>query len=430
MNVPRYLRDKPFEEALADLEQDLEDLRRRQAKLEEQSLLFYRDRAAELLALLHVCRDRHARYEAIATVATTRYAFIMRGWVPGKSIGDLSEDLTRISDGKVVVRRLKASRSETPPVLLDNPRVFKPFEPLIALFPLPKYGSVDPTVYIGSVFPPIFGLMLGDIGYGLLVGLGALLVRIFGRKNDLARKLAIVTAWCAGFTVLFGFVFGEFFGELGHELFGLVPLWQPRFTFTGADKAKTLLGYMAIAIAIGVFHVLLGLVLGIINYHRSGERHMVIESVAKIAGIFLMLFFVGRMARMLPPVFTHLGIAALIVFVVLMIYQVMHSPVHGFMLPLELLSTLGNILSYVRIMAIGLVSVVLAFLANMFGGMVGNVVLAVVIAVLVHALNLALGIIDPTIQGLRLHYVEFFSKFFMGGGKPYSPFRKIGGITV
>jgi V/A-type H+-transporting ATPase subunit I len=136
------------------------------------------------------------------------------------------------------------------------------------------------------------------------------------------------------------------------------------------------------------------------------------------------------MARMLPPVFTHLGIAALIVFVVLMIYQVMHSPVHGFMLPLELLSTLGNILSYVRIMAIGLVSVVLAFLANMFGGMVGNVVLAVVIAVLVHALNLALGIIDPTIQGLRLHYVEFFSKFFMGGGKPYSPFRKIGGITV
>jgi V/A-type H+-transporting ATPase subunit I len=79
-------------------------------------------------------------------------------------------------------------------------------------------------------------------------------------------------------------------------------------------------------------------------------------------------------------------------------------------------------------MAIGLVSVVLAYLANLFGGMISNVVLAVIVAVLVHILNLALGILDPTIQGLRLQYVEFFSKFFLGGGKPYTPFRRTGGV--
>lgn len=430
LNVPRYLRDKPFEEALAELEDDIDSLREKQRNLEEQSDRFYRDRAPSLLALHHVCRNRHSQYEALTTLATTRYTFILRGWVPAAEVGGLYEYLADISAQRVVMRRLKVGKFERPPVLLVNSKVFKPFEPLLALFPPPKYGSVDPTVYIGSVFPPIFGLMLGDIGYGVLVGIMAAIVPLIWKGSAMARKLAIVTAWCAFFTVVFGFVFGEFFGELGNHLFGLEPLWQPRFAFTGVNKAETLLSYMAIAIAIGILHVLLGLILGVINYSRAGDRHMVVESLAKIAGVFMLLFFVGRLAQYLPPIFTTLGIAALVVFVVLMIYDIVHKPIFGAMLPLELLSTLGNILSYVRIMAIGLVSVVLAFLANMFGGMASSIVLAVIIAALVHALNLALGIIDPTIQGLRLHYVEFFSKFFMSGGTPYKPFRKVGGITV
>ncbi len=430
MNVPRYLRDRPFEEALADLERDLDTLREKQKTLDEQSDRFYRDRAPSLLAIQHVCRNHNAQYEALSTLATTRYTFILRGWVPAKEVYALGRHLEEISDGQVVMRRLKVGRFERPPVLLENPRAYKPFEPLLALFPLPRYGSIDPTVYIGSVFPAIFGLMLGDIGYGLILGTMALFIPRIWKGSALAKSLAIVTGWCAFFTVVFGLVFGELFGELGNHLFGLEPLWQPRFAIGSANTASTLLAYMAIAIAIGIVHVLLGLVLGVINYSRAGDRHMVVESYAKIAGVFMLVFFVGRLANYLPPVFTIFGFAALAAFVVLMIYDIIHKPIFGAMLPLELLSTLGNILSYVRIMAIGLVSVVLAFLANMFGGMASNIVLAVIIAVLVHGLNLALGIIDPTIQGLRLHYVEFFSKFFMSGGTPYTPFRKVGGITA
>ena len=100
------------------------------------------------------------------------------------------------------------------------------------------------------------------------------------------------------------------------------------------------------------------------------------------------------------------------------------------MMPLELLGTVGNILSYARIMAVGMASAVLALLANQFGSMINNVVLAVIVVVLIHALNLVLGIVDPTIQGLRLHYVEFFSKFYMAGGREYSPFQKTGGKSL
>ena len=199
---------------------------------------------------------------------------------------------------------------------------------------------------------------------------------------------------------------------------------------TGPGKAEAVLGYLALTVGIGVFHVLLGLVLGIINYRRARDRGQLLGNISKILGMMVLFFFLGRLVQILPPVFTTLGVVALIVFLVLMVVQIIHQPVHGALLPLEVINTIGNILSYVRIMAIGMSSVVLALLATLFGGMIENVVVAAVVVILIHSLNLALGIIDPTIQGLRLQYVEFFSKFFLGGGVAYAPFRRRGGVQL
>ncbi len=91
--------------------------------------------------------------------------------------------------------------------------------------------------------------------------------------------------------------------------------------------------------------------------------------------------------------------------------------------PIEFISLIGNILSYLRIAAIGLASVYLAKVANDMAGMVGNLIVGVILAILIHALNLVMGAFSPTIHSLRLHYVEFFRKFYEGGGRPYQPFR-------
>jgi len=429
MVFPRHLRDKPFEEAFAALQEELAALRIARRVVREQMESFFEQNAAEVLALQHLCHDHLARYDALPKFARTRHAFIIQGWVLRLGLPRLAEGLEQISSRSIVVRELRERTLGVPPVRLDNAQPVRSFEPLLSFLPLPKYGSMDPTLYLATFFPPIFGLMLADIGYGAILLLAAGLLLVFGRARKLLKSLALIAASCGFFTVVFGFVFGELFGEMGRS-FGLAPLWQERFSLAAGRTAPTIFGYLVIAVAVGALQVLFGLVLGVINARRTKDRNMALGNLARIAGLAVLFFFVGRLAKVLPPIFTSFGLVALLLFLVLMIYQTVRHPSHGLLLPLEILSTMGNILSYARIMAIGMASAVLSLLASMLGGMAGSIMLAVLIVVLVHALNLALGIIDPTIQGLRLHYVEFFSKFYLGGGTAFAPFKKLGGVVT
>ncbi len=429
MRFPRYLRDKAFEEALAALETDLAALRKRRAALHEQAEQFYERNGSSLLAMRQLSRDLLARYEAVTKAVRTDFAFIIRGWIVTRQRDGFAAGLARDVGSSVLVRKIRPGSMGGPPVLLANPRPARAFEPLLALLPAPAYGSVDPTSFVATFFPPMFGLMLGDIGYGLIVASLAFLLFRAGRGRPVLRQLATVMAFCAAFAVLFGFVFGELFGDFGHRM-GLKPLWKERLSLAGHDNTEAILGYLAIAMAVGFLHIVFGLIVGIFSARRRGDHNQVVGHVGRIAGIIILFIFVGRLADLLPPAFTSVGVAGLLLFLVVMIYQTVHNPAHGLLLPLEVLGVIGNILSYARIMAIGMASVVLALLANMFAGMIGNVVLAVLVVVLVHALNLTLGIVDPTIQALRLHYVEFFSKFYIGGGKKFSPLNKLGGVQV
>ncbi|HEY9594577.1 MAG TPA: V-type ATPase 116kDa subunit family protein, partial [Spirochaetia bacterium] len=425
---PRHLRDKPFEEAFASLKEELVGLTRARRELRASMDAFFEENAAEMVALHHLVHDRLSRYDALPKFARTRHAFIVQGWMPGDAVDALRGSLSRSSDGATVVREVPERTLGIPPVRLENPRPISSFEPLLMLMPLPKYGTIDPTKYLATFFPPIFGLMLADVGYGAIVLAAAAVLWLTGRDRKIQRRLALVAASCGFFTVVFGLVFGELFGEIGASL-GLHPLWQERFSLENGRSATTLLGYLMVALAVGVLQVFFGLVLGVVNARRVRDTSMALGNLARIAGLVFLFFVVGRLARVLPSSLTSVGVISLILFLVFMVLQTIRHPSHGIMIPIEILSAMGNILSYARIMAIGLSSVVLSLLASMLGGMAGNVVVAVLVFVLVNALNLVLGIIDPTIQGMRLQYVEFFSKFYLGGGRPFSPFRKTGGVV-
>lgn len=431
--MPRYLRGRPFEQALAALAADLAGLRRKRQDLAGQALRFYEESGIQLLALRDLCRDRRTRYEASGKFARTTYTFLLRGWVAAADAERLGQMLAQKAGRAVIVRRVRPKGMGSPPVLLSNPGPVRSFEPLLSFLPLPQYGSVDPTKFIATFFPPIFGMMLGDIGYGAILGAAAALLWVFGRRRPsgaAARRtlgrLAVVLAACAFFTVVFGFVFGELFGSLGHEL-GLKPLWMERFPQESAELGGAILRYLALAVGVGALQITLGLALGVVNARRFRDTDMALGSLARIAGILAVACLVGRLAGVLPAPFAYAGLAAAAAFLAVMVMLVVRHPAHGLMLPLEVLGTIGNILSYARIMAIGMASVVLAVLATVLARLMDNVVLAALVVVAVHALNLVLGTVDPTIQGLRLQYVEFFPRFLVTGGKRYSPFRKRGG---
>ncbi len=297
--------------------------------------------------------------------------------------------------------------AEDPPVVLSNPRLFRPFEKLIGLLPLPKYGTIDPTPFVAVFFPLIFGMMLGDVGYGLVLAALALLLHARAKPGSLLRTAAEIAGPCAAFAIIFGVLFGEYFGDLGTRLFGVHALIF--------DRETAVFATLALAVGLGVAHVVLGLVLGAITAFHKQPKHALGSGVSAVMVLLVVAALLAAFEVLPSRLFTPAVIALLVAFPVLVFAE-------GLIAPVELLSTLGNVLSYARIMAIGTASVMLAVVANQMVGAVGSTVVGLVFALLFHLVNFGIGLFSPAIHALRLQYVEFFGKFYSPGGRPYEPF--------
>jgi V/A-type H+-transporting ATPase subunit I len=302
---------------------------------------------------------------------------------------------------------------ERAPVELKNPLPAQPFESLVNLLALPRYGHIDPTQLMAFFMPIFFGMILGDVGYGALV-LVLCLWLMRKMKKGVARDVLTVLAMGAGWSILFGFLYGEAFGTLG-EHWGMHALWFER------ASPENVAGLLLMTIGVGAVHVTLGLILGVWEAIRSRSRNHLLERGGMLLGLIGLFFIVGVLTDYLPQGLMTPAIVGMIIGIVLLGASLGWLGI--LMGPIEFISLIGNILSYLRIAAIGLASVYLAKVANDMAGMVGNLIVGVIVAVLIHALNLVMGAFSPTIHSLRLHYVEFFRKFYESGGRPYQPFR-------
>lgn len=182
------------------------------------------------------------------------------------------------------------------------------------------------------------------------------------------------------------------------------------------NRMQTFLPLLSLSIGIGTVHVVLGLGLGAYSAWRYGNRQ---EYLTKCGGTVLVLSFtllIASGAGVLSRDWISAEVMGLVCALVIIF-------VFGRGRGAMELHNLVNVLSYLRLMGIGVASAALAFAANKLGGMAGNVFLGIVIAGMLHAINFIFGIFSPTIQSLRLHYVEFFENFFAPGGRPYEPFR-------
>ncbi|MDX2434933.1 MAG: V-type ATPase 116kDa subunit family protein [Desulfobacterales bacterium] len=350
--------------------------------------------------------------QASAFSFETTMCFFIYGWMPSGKVTGLSASLQQQFAGSVLLEEIDIRREdlERVPVVLKNPQYFKPFENFTRLLPLPSYTSFDPTPFIGLFFPLFFGLILGDGGYGLMLLIISLLLTRVSRKNQLFQDALRVLRVCSLYAIIFGFLYGEIFGDLGHKVLGLKPLFM--------DRQENILPMLYFAFAIGLAHITLGLALGFVSALRKNTKK---KALVKFLNIVLILAIVTLIITFFG-VFPELLARPLVITILILTPLLLFSG--GLLAPLELIKNIGNIISYARIMAIGLTSVLLANVANQLAGLTGDIVLGFVVGGIIHLLGIIIGVFSSSIHSLRLHYVEFFDKFIELGGRKYRPFSR------
>jgi V/A-type H+/Na+-transporting ATPase subunit I len=383
-------------------------------------------------------------------------ALALEGWAPKSKLKEIRIMFERHTQSTTVYELKTAER---PPTLLANPKRFRVFESFVRFYSMPSGDEFDPTLIFGLLFPVFYGMMLGDVGYGAVILLVSLWVirRVEGRKRDLnimpkplrnfaktivrpSQMVKLAKAMIPGaiIAIILGFIFNLYFGfhlngYLFHYASGLHYLpssgtfLDPVGTF-GLKKLLLLSGY------IGLGMVSFGLILGILNNLREGQkRHMIGKVGWLLFGWGIVLTGLALLHHShINPIRHVQGVVyfgLILGGIGFMFYG------EGVRAVMELPSIISHILSYTRIVGILLASVILAdvidfiFIRTLHHTL-PYIVLGIMIFFIGHIFNIILGVFEPGIQGARLLYVEFFSKFYHGNGRPFRPFGTRRKFTV
>ncbi len=344
--------------------------------------------------------------------SVSRNAFIVDGWILSEKYDVMCDRLHSASNSRIFIKRYEDVGNA--PIELDNKGPAKSFGFFMDLYSLPSYKEIDPTFFMFLIFPVFFGFMLGDWGYGVLTLIIFTLLRF---KVPKAKDILNVLIIASISTIVFGLLYDEFFGiELFHEM----GIHFPYHLLTRSEPAGATM-LIVYALGLGVLHISVGYLIGFINELRAhGLKAAILEKLGWI--IYMAGFF--------PAILAFFGMVESVpscCYILLVLGAVMIVWGEGIKGALELISPLTNTLSYARLMAVGLVSVILAEVVNemahpMFhaGGL--GFVMGAAVLVAGHSVNICLGLLSPFIHSMRLHYVEFFLKFYHGGGKKYVPF--------
>ncbi|MDO9508527.1 MAG: V-type ATPase 116kDa subunit family protein [Thermovirgaceae bacterium] len=342
---------------------------------------------------------------------TTGEIFRIDGWVPLDEKKRFMGIMGGHFKGRVLIRWREPLPEEwgKVPTALKNHSYFRPFELFLKLMPVISYRGLDPTVLIGVFFPLFSGCMIGDIGYGIIIL--ALALWLKGMKNrPLLSDVGSIFSFTAAWSIFWGVAFGEFFGDLGHRLFHLQPVWL--------ERSQTVLPVMVFTVSLGFAHVLLGFVMGMIQGIRTGHRRIWMERLGNILVLAALLSAMIVVKGWLPKQLFSMTATLLVLGLALLMAG---GGMGGLV---ESLGSIGNILSYMRIAAIGLSSAILAMVATSIVDSLGVSFVGVFMALTIHLLNFVLAVTGSGLHSARLQYVEFLGKFYSGGGTQYKPFSR------
>jgi V/A-type H+/Na+-transporting ATPase subunit I len=446
VRLPTELADKPYDEALKEIETRYQEIPPKLKKVKEDLEDISNKWYATLVSLKDYLADRIESLNAIPKFGQSGHAFVITGWMPSDQVDATRKLLEDKFEGKVEVTEEIPTHSdmEEAPSAMQNPAAVKPFEFIYLLIKPPKYGHMDPTFLVAIFFPLLFGFMLGDMGYALvLFGAVWLMKRIIKKRESKSVFMSLfanVLFISAISSFLFGLLYFEFFGDLLFRLLGWdpgEPQWVWFYTSNGkpvgwpleriAQANEQIFGFLLImVICIGVLHMGAALTIGLIDGIRHHDRKHAFEKSGYLLFLLGMVVIgLGLWAfKDAKGVLVPLGAVLAVVGIGFAAYG------GGFGGGLEAALTFGNLLSYARLYGIGLASVILAEVANDLGAKFGSglmVIVGIIVAGALHTMNIALGVLSPSIQSLRLNLVESFTKFYQETDVVYKPFKRSGG---
>ncbi len=403
-----------IEKRIKEKELDRENVKRILAESGEK-------REDDLVAYRGLLRILKERGDIQRSFGETEQVIFLRGWIPAENVDEVSREVNKISNGLCAINAAspEPEEEEDVPVLLKNPKFFKSFEILTKLYGTPKYNGIDPTLLLTPTFIFFFALMLADALYGLIcVIFGILLLRGIGRYNEMMKDASIVLTSVGVATFVIGALTGGWFGDFAIKYLHMDVLKSLIILDPLADVNIFLL----FVLLIGVVHLDIGIITKIIYDIKRGRPKEALKGNLWfiIAQIGMTPFIMRSMNPGGEGSYGILQIAGVLLLIVSFI-SLLWS--HKAMFFFGITGAIGDVLSYARLMALSLCTFGIAMAVNILAGLC-NIVLGVIVFIFGHTLNFAINVLGSFVHGIRLEYVEFFTKFYEAGGNEFHPFKE------
>lgn len=396
-------------------------------------IISYADRREDIKNTQDYFRIRADKYNVISQLDQTKHVFVISGYIPEEDCKDLEEMCERIACCYVEFGEVDPKDA---PVKLKNNRFAEPAQGIVSMYSTPSHADVDPTPILAFFFYFFFGMMFSDAGYGLVMVVAiAIVLKIFKPDKKMRNNLKLFQ-YCGVSTIIWGLIFGSIFGDAPATFYNV---------FTGADitmkqllpwptldPQKDALLLMVVSIAFGLVHILIGM--GCKFYICFKQKDY--KAAFFDTGLWMLMLIgfavlaVGMITNELV-MFIGAGIAIACA-IGLVLTQgrnkkgIVGKAIGGLASLYDITSYISDLLSYSRLLALGLTTGVMAQVFNMLATMLGTsipgIIFMIVIFIVGHLVTIGLNALGSYVHTMRLQYVEMFSKFYEGGGKPFEPF--------
>lgn len=372
---------------------------------------------------------RKQKYEAISKVGMTQNTFIISGFMPKNHTDKIKKTLNENYDSTLIVTEFEKGEA---PVMFSNNSFSGAVEQITSDYSMPSENDIDPNPVMSFFYYLFFGMMFSDAGYGLILMIAC---GILGFSNALERRKRRVYKmffFCGVSTTFWGIMYGSFFGDLIDTVSKVFLQSNFRLTPVLLNPTSKPLELLIISVAFGIIHILTALCISFYINWRQGKKIDAICDrgfwIMVILGIGLFcLGFAGlTLFKNIGIVFSLVGFLGLIVTGGRNKKNIIGKIFGGVLSLYDITSYVGDALSYSRLMALGLATGVIASVINVLGSLGGNSPLGIVIFIIVsvfgHSLNFAINCLGAYVHTNRLQYVEFYQKFYEGGGRMFKPF--------